>query len=211
VSSNKEEFENWCQKNLPEFDAITVDHVYAAWQKDRAPSAEKERPRVAQNLLHCYNAEELSHLLSEALFLESEAQQDVCNLRERVAELTGEVAIQNELMQEMVYTESTVGRKSIASSLDRAGRRTNQTSAVVFDEEPDLKWNSENNRHTWPAQDLQKISSEVADYMEPNSETVIKIICAKLLPERFLRVTFKDDGNEQSVEQSWVSQPQKEE
>src|SRR5690554_130977 len=47
---------------------------------------------------------------------------DMCrDLRARVAELTGEVAIQNELMQQMVYTEPTVNRKTIADSVALAG------------------------------------------------------------------------------------------
>src|SRR5690554_6192384 len=43
------------------------------------------------------------------------------DLKARVAELTGEVAIQNELMQQMVYTEPTVNRKTIADSVALAG------------------------------------------------------------------------------------------
>jgi hypothetical protein len=36
MADNELVFEKWCYKNLPEFDAITVDHVYSAWNEARA-------------------------------------------------------------------------------------------------------------------------------------------------------------------------------
>jgi hypothetical protein len=177
VSSSTEEFESWCQKNLPEFDAITVDHVYAAWQKDRAPSSEK----------------------SGAIIMS-----DIETSQEAFLKALSNAGISPEYQGDGVFTGQSRLFKMVFDAACEWQARAQD------DEEPDLTWNSENNGHTWPAKDLQKISSEIADEIEPNSETVIKIICAKLLPERFLRVTFKDDGNEQSVEESWVSKPQKE-
>lgn len=103
--------------------------------------------------------------------------------------------------------ESMNGFESAAVFI--ASEIARNTSALVPDglieEEPDLTWDSEDVSYSYGVEGLQNISIRAADDMNPNSEKVIKILCAKKLPDRFLRVTLADDGIDQALTWAWVS------
>ena len=72
---------------------------------------DEERARVAE--LDVEN-ERLRMANADCIAWERACKADLDRALARAAKLTGEVAIQNELMQEMVYTESVAKRKEMA-------------------------------------------------------------------------------------------------
>ena len=123
------------------------------------------------------------------LFFDSLAE--IERLQARVAELTS-------VMQEAAESyEGEFGRE-IPDSWKRA-------LDDDFDE-PDLCWDYEGRIDHFG--DINSIAHDFADGLDPNSSDIIKVRCARQMPDRWLQVTLMDDGiDSQEVNWQWVEQP----
>jgi len=76
--------------------------------------------------------------------------------------------------------------------------------SVDQEEEPDLAWDYDNG--DYGSGNLASIISNKADELGPKQSSVMRVVCAQKLPDRWIKVTLSEHGDK--VDWIWVDVPE---
>jgi len=103
----------------------------------------------------------------------------------------------------------TCALKEAAEAYDgEFSRGIPETWQIALDglnDEPDLVWDYENGDEGGGG--IGEVISNASERLNPGESTVIRALCAKKLPDRWMQVYLFDDGEEQEVKWDWVDEP----